>query len=173
MCQSARPVLVQVLACRLFGAKPLPEPVMTYICWMTLGQNFRWISNQNITILTQIVHLKMLAKWRPFYSGLNLLDVRKSPSSQGDISYVIWRHWTYHLFLRYFLPSVCLRLIDFPQLSFMQYIWVCVFSQSICLTMIVRIYVLYLIIIIKLEIWIISHYYWLGHETMHGITMTL
>ena len=30
MCQWNGPALVQIMACRLFGAKPLPEPMLTY-----------------------------------------------------------------------------------------------------------------------------------------------
>ena len=30
MCQRTGPSLVQVMACRLFGAKPLPEPKLVY-----------------------------------------------------------------------------------------------------------------------------------------------
>ena len=62
--------------------------------------------------------------------------------------------------------SVCLTLSQLPQLSFMQYIGLCVFSVSISLMMIVRICVLYLIIIIKSEVWSICHCLRLRHETM-------
>ena len=30
MCQRTRSALVKVMACRLFGAKPLPESMLTY-----------------------------------------------------------------------------------------------------------------------------------------------
>ena len=30
MCQWTGPALAQVMACHLFGAKPLPEPTLTY-----------------------------------------------------------------------------------------------------------------------------------------------
>ena len=48
--------------------------------------------------------------------------------------------------------QMCLRLSQFSQLSFMQYMGLCVFSLLIHLIMIVRIRVLHLIIIIKLEV---------------------
>ena len=48
----------------------------------------------------------------------------------------------------------------------MQYMGLCVFSLPISNMMIVRIRVLYLIIIIKTEVWLICHYLGLGHETM-------
>ena len=45
--------LLQVMVCRLFGAKPLPEPMVSYC--------------QNIKIQIMKMHLKMSsAKWRPF-----------------------------------------------------------------------------------------------------------
>ena len=56
------------------------------------------------------------------------------------------------MLIRYILSSVCLRLSQFPQLSFMQYTGLCVLSLPI-FVMIVRIGVLYLIIIIKSEVW--------------------
>ena len=62
--------------------------------------------------------------------------------------------------------SMCLRLNQFYQLSSMQYMGLCVFSLPISLVMMVRIYELYLIIIIKLEVWITSHCFGLDHETM-------
>ena len=40
----------------------------------------------------------------------------------------IWSHWTTKMLVRYRLPSVCLRLRRFSQLSFIQYLGLCVFS---------------------------------------------
>ena len=44
--------LVQVMACRLFGAKPLPEPMLAY-CQLDSWEKFRWNSNRNSTISIQ------------------------------------------------------------------------------------------------------------------------
>ena len=56
----------------------------------------------------------------------------------------------------YILSSVCLRLIKILSVTFTQYIgWAIQLIAS--LSMILRIFVLYLIIIIKSEIWFISH----------------
>ena len=41
---------------------------------------------------------------------------------------LIWRHWSTKMLVRYKLPSVCLRLRQFSQLSFVQYMGLCVFS---------------------------------------------
>ena len=70
------------------------------------------------------------------------------------------------LLVRYILSNVCLWLSHFSQLSFMQYVGLCVFSFPIYLMIIVRICVLYLIIIIKLEVWLICHCLRLDHEIM-------
>ena len=76
----------------------------------------------------------------------------------------IWRYWTSKILASYLLP--CLRLGQFYQLSFMQYMGLCVFSISISPKIILRICVLYLIIIIKSEVWPICNCLALGHETM-------
>ena len=78
----------------------------------------------------------------------------------------MWRHWTYKMPVRYILSSVWVRLSIFSQLFIMQYVGLCVFSLPICVVMIERIYRLCLIIIIKLEVWTITHCLGLGHETM-------
>ena len=61
----------------------------------------------------------------------------------------LWRHsnGTSKMIVRYILPSVCVRLSQFSQLSVMQYMGLCVFSLLMSLTTIVRIRVLRLIII--------------------------
>ena len=87
-----------------------------------------------------------------------------------------WRHrcpwasssgpWKAEIHCKYndILSSVCLRISQFSQLYFMQYMGLCVFSWPISLMMIVRICVL--LIIIKSEVWPICHCSGLGHETM-------
>ena len=82
-----------------------------------------------------------------------------------------YRHYR-HLFedteLLKCLSSVYLMLGQFSQLSFMQYMRLCVSSVSIALMMIVRTCVLCLIIFIKSEVWPVCHCLTLGHETMVG-----
>ena len=65
-----------------------------------------------------------------------------------------------------FLSSVWVRLSIFSPLSIIQYVGLYVFSLLISVVMIERIYILCLIIIIKSEVWTISHCLGLGHETM-------
>ena len=68
--------------------------------------------------------------------------------------------------VRYNLSSVWVRLSIFSQLSIIQYVGLCVFSLPISFVMIERIYILCLIIIIKSEVWTITHCLGLGHETI-------
>ena len=65
-----------------------------------------------------------------------------------------------------YLSSVWVRLSIFSQLSIIQYVGLCVFSLPISLVMIDKIYILCLIIIVKSEVWTITHCLGLGHETM-------
>ena len=78
----------------------------------------------------------------------------------------IWKYCASKMLVRYTLSSVCLRLNQFFQLSFMQYMGLCVFGLPISLVMILRIRILYHIIFIKSEVWTICHCLGLGHETM-------
>ena len=58
--------------------------------------------------------------------------------SLSSLCRLIWRHWTNKMLVRYMLPSVCLRLRLFSQLSFIQYMGLCVFSLPDSPVMIVR-----------------------------------
>ena len=51
---------------------------------------------------------------------------------------LIWRHWTTKMLVRYLLPSVCLRLRLFSQLSSIQHMGLCVFCLPNSPAMIVR-----------------------------------
>ena len=50
MCQWTGSSLFQVMAC--FGAKPLPEPMLTIVNWIT-GNKFQWKLNWNFIIFIQ------------------------------------------------------------------------------------------------------------------------
>ena len=54
------PSLVQIIACRLVGAEPLPEPMMEY-CYLILRNKLHWKINRNIYIYISFkkMHLKM------------------------------------------------------------------------------------------------------------------
>ena len=89
-----------------------------------------------------------------------------TPSHYHHCANFIWRHWTCKMPVRYNLSSVWVRLSIFSQLSIIQYVGLCVFSLPISFVMIERIYILCLIIIIKSEVWTITHCLGLGHETI-------
>ena len=89
-----------------------------------------------------------------------------TPSHYHHCANFIWRHWTYKMPVRYNLSSVWVRLSIFSQWCIIQYVRLCVSSLPISFMMIARIYILCLIIIIKSEIWTITHCLGLGHKTM-------
>ena len=60
------------------------------------------------------------------------------PISLSSLCRLIWRHWTNKMLVRYMLPGVCLRLRQLSQLSFIQYMGLCVFSLPNSPVMIVR-----------------------------------
>ena len=95
-----------------------------------------------------------------------LVCLYSTPSHYHQLCKLIWRHWTYKMRVRYILSSVWVRLSIFSPLSIIQYVGLYVFSLPISLVMIERIYILCLIIIIKSEVWTITHCLRLGHETM-------
>ena len=82
------------------------------------------------------------------------------------IHYLWHWHWTYKMPVRYILSCVWVRLSIFPPLSIIQYVGLYVFRLPISLEMIERIYILWLIIIIKSEVWTITHCLRLDHEKM-------
>ena len=91
-----------------------------------------------------------------------------TPSHYHHCANFIWRHWNYKMPVRYDLSSVWVRLSIFSQLSIIQYVGLCVFSLPISFVMNILWEYIYfcLVIIIKSEVWTISHCFGLGHETM-------
>ena len=60
--------LVQVMACRLFGTKPLPDPMLTFCHW-DLKKQTSVKSNKNTKLFIQEYALKISsAEWRTFLS---------------------------------------------------------------------------------------------------------
>ena len=93
-----------------------------------------------------------------------------TPSHYHHCANFIWRHWTYKMPVRYNLSSVWVRLSIFSQLSIIQNVGLCVlqFTHSLCDDW-ENIYILCFIIIIKSEVWTITHCLGLGHETMVSV----
>ena len=67
-------LLVQVMACRLFGAKPLPEPVLLYCqldSWERVSVKYE---SELYHLLSRKCTWKCrLSKWLPFFPGWNEL----------------------------------------------------------------------------------------------------
>ena len=89
-----------------------------------------------------------------------------TPSHYHHRAEFIWRHWNYKKPVRCNLSSVWVRLSVFSQLSIIKYVGMCVSSLPFPLWCLEIIYILCLIIIIKSEVWTITHCLRLGHETM-------
>ena len=135
--------------------------------WETLGNKFWILTYDSIIVFISIVQFMMSANSRIRF-GLQIVFVSlyTTSSHYHHCANFIWRHWIYKMPVRYNLSSVWVRLSIFSQLSIIQYVGLCVFSLPISFVMIERIYILCLIIIIKSEVWTITHCLGLGHETM-------
>ena len=113
-----------------------------------------------------IVQFMMSANIRIRFGLQNVLVCLYSTPSISSLCKLIWRRWTFKMPVTYILSSVWVRLSTFSPLSIIQYVGLYVFSLPISLVMIEIIYILFLIIIIKSEVWTINHCLGLGHETM-------
>ena len=118
-------------------------------------------------VLISIVQVMMSANsWIRFGLQIAFVCLYIMPSHYHYCANFIWRHWTYKMPVRYALLSVWVRLSIFSQLSIKQYVGLWIISLPISFMMIEIIYILCLIIIIKSEVWTITHCLRLGHETM-------
>ena len=75
MCRRSELALVQVKACRLFGAKPLAESVLTYCqldSWEQISMK-KFESEFYNFHSNKCIWKCCLPKWRPFCLGLNML----------------------------------------------------------------------------------------------------
>ena len=69
MCQWFGSAFVQIMACRLIGAKPLSRPILGYVNW-PLRNELQWDFNKNTKCTFSKVHMNISsAKWRPFSLG--------------------------------------------------------------------------------------------------------
>ena len=97
--------LVQIMTCRLFGAKPLSKPMLGY-CQRTPGTNYRNFFRIIQNVLFIKMHLKISSvKWQPFcLRGDKLRPVvgyHSSEVSWRSLSaaglYCVWPSFTNHL----------------------------------------------------------------------------
>ena len=69
MCQWTVSALVQIMAWRLFDAKPSPEPMPTY-CQLDFRNKLQWNLNQDAKLFIQEMRLKMWsARWLLLCTG--------------------------------------------------------------------------------------------------------
>ena len=144
------------------------SPLITYSIFASKITSTGYVKYENREyVFISIVQFMMIANSRIRF-GLQIVFVALyiTPSHFHHCANFIWRHWTYKMPVRYNLSSVWVRLCIFSRLSIIQYVGLCVLSLPISFLMIKRIYILCLIIIIKSEVWTITHYLGLGHETM-------
>ena len=70
-----KPSLVQIMAWRLDGAKPLSEPLLEYCCW-TLGNKLQWNFNRNWNIFFQENAFEnVVCRMASICLGLNVLKI--------------------------------------------------------------------------------------------------
>ena len=74
MHQQNRPSVVKTMACCLFRTKPLPEPIMTFCQWDSLGF-FSEISCEFHIFIPENWFENIVAKFQPFCHGLSARDV--------------------------------------------------------------------------------------------------
>ena len=149
-----------------------PSPLLSYfsviVCLRCLLHHilslFAYTFREFVFII--IVQFMMSANIRIRFGLQIVLVCSYSTPSHYHHCALFWRHWTYKMPARYILSSVWVRLSIFSPLSIIQYVGLPVFSLPISIVMIERIYILSLIIIIKSEVWTITHCSGLGHETM-------
>ena len=98
----------------------------------------------NLLIFFEITFLKLISYIHCFHYWCSVYDICKWSNtlwpvgrvrffadytvSLSSLCRLIWRHWTTKMLVRYMMSSVCLRLRQFSQLSFIQYMGLCVFS---------------------------------------------
>ena len=147
--------LIQIMAFRLAGAKPLSEPMLDYCYLDHWDQTSVKILSEIYTIFKKM-HLKMSAKWQPFCLNLNLLS--KDPGLCSPLFICMYtapraNTWVHHvmtgrfwLFLYSFLavatssidgficssthPSVCGSVCLSLSLSPLPFKNVCLFGSS-------------------------------------------
>ena len=97
MCQWTVSALVQIMACRLFDAKPSPEPMPTY-CQLDFRNKLQWNLNQNAKLFIQEMHLKMWsARWLLLCTGRSfnnntVHDSQLALSAETNARYNIFKH---------------------------------------------------------------------------------
>ena len=118
--QPSRSTLVQVLACRLFGAKPLPESMLTH--WQS--SKFQWNLNRNSNIYLKanafclLFHNKslwLIVNWTPGIKHQKNSNRSTTISRhKNEFENAIWKWYTICLGLNVF-QSYCPFIFPEPQ----------------------------------------------------------
>ena len=108
LCQWIGSALVQIMACRLFGAKPLSEPMLEY-CYLDPWNILQWNHSQNLYIFVLEMHLKIsLGNWRPFCHDRNVLISRTQfPFAIVFFVFQHYRNIVYLLNIIFILDRCC------------------------------------------------------------------
>ena len=126
MRQWTESTLVQVMACRLFGAKPLPEPMPPYCqldpCKQTSG---KFESKYKTFHSWKCTWKCRLPKWRPFCSGedefsidwANIIDASRRPRQAKSWSGRFTGQWVAMLTFQTWIKSDFMSSMTFPSSS--------------------------------------------------------
>ena len=142
MRKQIRQSLLQIMACRLFGDKPLSEPILAY-CSVDPGNKLHYIWIKIHWFYFKKMHLKMFsANWWLFCSGFCTFKVAHIISvfntmmkshektfcvSWASVQIIHWRPISLTIFPPRFIFDIwkfCLALIDFKKVTAAQfYTW--------------------------------------------------
>ena len=112
------------MACRLYGAKPLPEPMPNYCQLDPYEQNKIWFKVQNFSF-TKMHSIMSSAKCRPFCPGRDELR-----ATDTDILYFygtrnIWRITKFHFHQDHMYPVLRdIPLDEHPISKYISWVWV-------------------------------------------------
>ena len=107
----------------------------SYSCGVSPDRQFRWYNPLNRTCrkLDIDYQLKLTMECQHYFPNDPWPDIRirlfaHYTTLLSSLCRRIWRYWNYKWLVRYILSSVCLKLNQFSQLYFMQYMGLCVFT---------------------------------------------
>ena len=112
MCQWTESALVSVMTCRLFGAKPLPEPMLVY-CQMDSWEQ------TSVKFKLEFYHFRSgkciwncrLPKWRPFCPGGDELTPSTEIKGNGIVKYLGVTYVNLIMYINIVLRSAALKTI--------------------------------------------------------------
>ena len=116
MRHQSRPSLVQIMTCRLFGTKPLSEPMLDF-CRLVhrMGTYFSeiWNKTQPFSLM------KISEKFWPSFLGLNVLTWQNA-----NVMYRVKKFGTPYPFGKYFVQDFCLHW-PLEDVAAILKLWIC------------------------------------------------